>query len=264
MTNVLTTALLSALSFTYQPDVRTAYLSRGRISEDRPIQSNLLRLDVSLGEWGGVGLWHWHYNSLTDRMREKRDCQLTESDWGVFYNYGWEIAEDCTLKSEVMIRWFTFLFYHEPYKGESDHSMLEYYLEQSLENPYLVPLLRIRRCVHENDYSYFRTGARRKFPIGWFDCLEGLTITPAVYVDFGDDNQRRMRYGSKRPDGSEWSSGIMSVVGEIGAAYPINRHFTAYASLQQFAVVDDDARENTHYPYHRDYTIFTVGVKCRF
>ena len=50
MTNILTSALLSALSFTYQPDVRTAYISRGRISEDRPIQSNLLRLDVSLDE----------------------------------------------------------------------------------------------------------------------------------------------------------------------------------------------------------------------
>jgi hypothetical protein len=264
MTNVLTTALLSALSFTYQPDVRTAYLSRGRISEDRPIQSNLLRLDVSLDEWGGVGLWHWHYNSLTDRMREKRDCQLTESDWGVFYNYGWEIAEDWTLKSEVMIRWFTFLFYHEPYKGESDHSMLEYYLEQSLENPYLVPMLRVRRCVHENDYCYFRTGVRRRFPLEQFEVLEGLTITPAFYVDFGDDNQRRLRYGAKRPDGSEWSSGIMSVLGEITLSYPINKHFNAYTSLQQFAIVDDDARENTHHPYHRDYTIFTVGVKCRF
>ena len=52
MTNILTSVLMSALSFTYQPDVRTAYISRGRISEDRPIQSNLLRLDVSLDEWG--------------------------------------------------------------------------------------------------------------------------------------------------------------------------------------------------------------------
>ena len=62
MTNVLTTSINSAMSFTYQGDVRTAYQSRGRISEDRPIQSNLLRLEVSLDEWGGVGLWHWHYN----------------------------------------------------------------------------------------------------------------------------------------------------------------------------------------------------------
>ena len=264
MTNILTSALLSALSFTYQPDVRTAYISRGRISEDRPIQSNLLRLDVSLDEWGGVGLWHWHYNSLTDRMREKRDCQLTEVDWGVFYNYGWEIAEGWTLKSEIMVRWFTFLFYHEPYKGTSDHSMLEYYLEQALENPYATPLLRIRRCVHENDYSYFRVGLRRRFPVGWLDCLEGLTLTPAVYVDFGDDNQRKLRYGSRRPDGGDWSSGVMSAMGELTLSYPINRNFSTYMTLQQFGIIDDDARENTHHPYHRDYTVFTVGLKCKF
>jgi hypothetical protein len=241
--------------------VRTAYISRGRISEDRPIQSNLLRLDVSLREWGGVGLWHWHYNSLTDRMREKRDCQLTEMDWGVFYNYGWEFAEGWTLKSEIMIRWFTFLFYHDPYKGTSDHSMLEYYLEQALENPYATPLLRIRRCVHENDYSYFRVGLRRKFPVGWA-CLEGLTLTPAAYVDFGDDNQRA-RYGD-RPGGGDWSSGVMSVLGEVTASYPCSDTLSVFITLQQMGIVDDDAREATHAPYHRDYTILMIGGRCRF
>ena len=247
-----------------RPIFHAAGYPRIVLSEDRPIQSNLLRLDVSLDEWGGVGLWHWHYNSLTDRMREKRDCQLTEMDWGVFYNYGWEIAEGWTLKSEIMIRWFTFLFYHEPYKGTSDHSMLEYYLEQALENPYATPLLRIRRCVHENDYSYFRVGLRRKFPVDWLDCLEGLTLTPAVYVDMGDDNQRKLRYGSRRPDGGDWSSGVMSAMGELTLSYPINSNFSTYMTLQQFGIIDDDARENTHHPYHRDYTVFTVGLKCKF
>ena len=264
MTNILTSAVLSALSFTFQPDVRTAYISRGRISEDRPIQSNLLRLDASLDELGGVGLWHWHYNSLTDRMRDKRDCQLTESDWGVFYNYPWEIAEDWTLKSEIMIRWFTFLFYHDPYKGESDHSMMEYYLEQALENPYLTPMLRIRRSVHGKEYVYVRTGVKRKYPVDWCGRLEGLALTPAFYVDFGDDNQRRQRYGAVRPGGGDWSAGVMSVMGELGLSYPLGSCFTAYAALQQFGIVDRDARENTHHPYHRDYTVFTLGVKCKF
>lgn len=262
MTNILTAAALSALSFTYQPDVRTAYLSRGRISEDRPIQSNLLRMGVSLGDLGGAGLWHWHFNSLTDRCRDKRDCQFAELDWGVFYNYNLELVEDWELRSEVMMRWFTFLFSHEPYKGESDQSMMEYYLEQSLENPYITPLFRMRRCVHGSKYAYFRVGARKQFSLECMDRLEGLTLTPAFYVDFGDDNQRA-RYGT-RPGGGDWSSGVMSVLGELTVSYPLNEHFSLYAVLQQMGVVDKEAREATHAPYHRDYTIFTVGARCCF
>lgn len=262
MTNLLSTAVLSAFSITYQPDFRTAYWSRGLVSEDRPVQSNLLRLNLSLGDYGNTGLWHWHYNSLTDRMKHKRECQLAECDWGVFYNYDLELAEDWSLKTEVMIRWFTFLFYHEPYKDNSDHSSLEFYLDQQLENPYITPTFRLRRCVHEVDYLYIRAGVKRTFPIDWFDSLEGLSVTPAFYVDFGDENQLA-RYGD-HPAGESWSPDIMSGMLELTVTYPISEHFTTYATLQQFSVLNDDARTITRPPQHRDFTIFTVGLKCQF
>jgi hypothetical protein len=139
---------------------------------------------------------------------------------------------------------------------------MEFYLEQALENPYLTPLLRMRRCVRASDYTYFRVGVRRKFPVEWFDALEGLTVTPAFYVDFGDDNQLA-RYG-ERPGGGDWSSGVMSVLGEINVSYPVNEHFSVFATLQQMGIVNDEAREATHAPYHRDYTVFTIGGRCRF
>ena len=56
----------------------------------------------------------------------------------------------------------------------------------------------------------------------------------------------------------------MSAMGELALSYPINRNFSTYMTLQQFGIIDDDARENTHHPYHRDYTVFTVGLKCKF
>jgi hypothetical protein len=262
MTNCLTAVALSALSFTYQGDVRTSYLSRGRISEDRPIQSNLLRLDVPLDSGGGVGLWHWHYHSLTDRQRHKRARRFAESDWGVFYNRTDELAEGWYLKNEIMLRWFIYPFYHQPYAGESDKSNFEFYLEQALENPVVTPLLRVRRCVRGDAYAYFRLGLRRRLTVDWFDALEGLTLTPAVYVDFGDDNQRA-RYGD-RPGGGDWSSGVMSVLGEVTASYPCSDTLSVFITLQQMGIVDDDAREATHAPYHRDYTILMIGGRCRF
>lgn len=264
MTNIFTAAALSALSFTYQPDVRTAYFSRGRISEDRPIQSNLLRLDYSLDEWGGVGLWHWHYNSLTDRLREKRDCQFTELDWGVLYNHSLKIADGWSLENEFMLRWFTMLFYHEPYKGQSDKSIFEYCYESSLKNPYLMPTVRFRRGLHGQDYLNTRVGLRKPVKTDCFGFVEGLVVTPAVYSDFGNSRMRALRYGETRPDGSKWGSGIMSVYLELTASYPINKHFTVYSTVQQFGIVDCDARDVMHSPNRRDLTVFSVGLKCKF
>lgn len=262
MTNILTAAAVSALSFTYQPDVRTAYFSRGRVSEDRPVQSNLVRLDLSLGEWGGVGLWHWHYNSLTERNRGTRDCQFAELDWGVLCNHSIEIAENWSFDGEFMIRWFTMLFYHDPYKGSSDKSILEYYYDASLKNPYLTPVVRFRRGLHGQDYFYVRPGVRKPLEFDWLP--EGLTVTPAFYVDFGNERMHMLRYGKRRPDGSSWGNGAMAVLGEIAFSYPLNEHFTLFAALQQFGIVNKDAREVTHSPRHRDLTIFSTGIRCKF
>jgi hypothetical protein len=264
VTNVFAAAAFSALSFTFQPDVRTAYISRGHISEDRPIQSNLLRLETQPGDWGAVGLWHWHYNSLTPRLRDKRDRQMTELDWGVLYNYSLRIADGWSLDSEFMTRWFTMLFYHHPYKGKSDHSIFEYYYDASLKNPYLIPTVRFRRGLHGQDYLYSRVGVKKPLQsiCSWLP--EKLTVTPAFYTDFGNENMRQRRYGQYRPGGSMWGAGVMSILGEVGVSYPINRHFSVYATLQQFAIVSHDARDATHSPKHRDYTVFIAGFKCKF
>lgn len=264
MTNIITAAALSALSFTFQPDVRTAYISRGHVSEDRPVQSNLLRLDYSLGEWGGIGLWHWHYNSLTPRLRNKRDRQMTELDWGVLYNYSFKFCDGWSFENEFMPRWFTMLFYHYPYKGKSDHSIFEYCYEASLKNPYLIPTLRLRRGLHSQNYLNTRVGARKPLVqlVSWLP--DDLVFTPAFYVDFGNDDMLRIRYGQRRPDGSRWGAGPMSVIGEVSLSYPLNKHFSVFTTLQQFGIVDHDARDVTHSPKHRDYTVFIAGVKCKF
>lgn len=49
MTNTLVAAGLSLLSGSFSPEVRTAYLSRGKVVDDCPIQANTLRLEAKLG-----------------------------------------------------------------------------------------------------------------------------------------------------------------------------------------------------------------------
>ena len=259
MTNILTSVALSALSLTFQPDIRSAYIARGRVAEDRPIQANMLRLSYSLDDYGYVGLWHWNCNSLTTRYREKRDRQLAEVDYGIFYGYDWKVADKWTLKNEVMLRWFTFPFFHSPYNGVSDHSNFEYYFTQTLQNPYVIPTWHLRKCTRSADYLHICVGLKKPIPV---DFIDGLKITPAVYVDFGDDNQRA-RYG-KHPEGKRWGNGVMSAMAELRADYPISDWCSVFATLQQFRIMDEDGRDATHSPCRRDLTVFSTGLKMTF
>ena len=108
MTPLLMAGALAPLSFFYQPDVRTAYVSRGRVVEDRPIQANYLRCDLDMGDFGTLGLWHWNYSSLTGRRENLHRRAFHEVDGMAAYRYGLEFSEEWRLTTEVTFCWMTF------------------------------------------------------------------------------------------------------------------------------------------------------------
>lgn len=255
MTNLIIATALSALSITYQGDIRSEYIARGKVIEDRPVQSNMLRLKYSLGEYGRVGLWHWDISSLTTIQKAKRDRLLAESQYGIFYGYDYSIADGWTLKNEFMLRWVTFPFYHSPYKGVSDHTNFEYNFFQSLQNPYVIPTWHIRKCTRNANFLYVCAGLMKPIVIN-----EKLKITPAVYMDFGDRDERG-KYGP-HPKGKKWDEGVMSAMAEISADYKITEHFSAFASLQQYRLLGDELRSAA--TSKKDQTVFSVGIKATF
>lgn len=123
---------------------------------------------------------------------------------------GWKASAETAKALDGNPATFTMLFYHDPYKGSSDKSILEYYYDASLKNPYLTPVVRFRRGLHGQDYLYVRPGVRKPLEFNWLP--EGLTVTPAFYVDFGNERMHMLRYGKRRPDGSSWGNGAMAVL----------------------------------------------------
>ena len=74
MYDALSSVALSLLSVSFNAGVRTAYMSRGKVVEDRPVEANELRLAARLGEderFGRVGVYHFDYSSLTDRCEPR-------------------------------------------------------------------------------------------------------------------------------------------------------------------------------------------------
>ena len=256
MTNTLSAVAMSFLSATFNAEVRTAYLSRGKVVEDRPVEANELRLTARLGadeRFGRTGVWHFDYSSLTPRCNPGTTWFMHEFNWGAFYHYNLEVIEDWTLESEIMPYWVLI--------PEVDPSM-EWWVIQSLRNPYLVPSWFMRRGTEGADCTYFKLGLQK--PVDFRDFgVEGLTVTPGVFAELGNSHLMTGRYGL-REDGSAIPTGIQSLIAEIRAIYRINRNFGVYAILQQFDLVNADARRQTHKPNCRDLTIFTIGCKVEF
>ena len=83
MTNTLTAVAASFLSVTFSPEIRTAYLSRGKVVEDRPIQANELRLEAKLGEdqrFGPSAIAQAELSGLDDFHSRYEVYVLTELD----------------------------------------------------------------------------------------------------------------------------------------------------------------------------------------
>ena len=78
---------VSAFSLQLQPDVRSAYLSRGKVIEDRPVASILARGSIDLGEWGSPGVQSWDLSSLGNRRTDVHRRAFNETDLGVFWHY---------------------------------------------------------------------------------------------------------------------------------------------------------------------------------
>ena len=254
---------LKPFSLVVTPDVRTAYITRGKVVEDRPFQSTRIRGDVELGPFGKIGCWNWSRNSLSGHRQNATRRAFTEVDYAVFWHYDLKLAEDWRISSELSRAWITFPGFHgAAQQAKRDATMLEYRSEQALVNPYLTPFWLMRRSVHPTDWMYIRTGVRRRFAL-----TESLALVPCFFTETGNEIFFEQRYGS-RGDGLRYHRGIMSVNGELTLEWRINSHITSFASLQQFDVVSEYVRRavsgRSHPKGRRDLTYGTVGLRLSF
>ncbi len=251
------------LSLRYVPEARTAYISRARVCEDRPVMTQLVRVDGGLGPYGRAGLWHWDVSGLGNRRENLFRRSFHEVDWGFFYRYDWKINDDWTLTSDVMKDWLTFPGARGRLRGRSDATIHEYRLYEALKNPYLTPWCLIRRGTHPNDWTYYRVGAQHGFPLA-----DSLTLTPIFYAELGDERHFRRRYGPN-VSGRSYHSGAQALVAQFELAWKVSDWISFTVSVTQFGLVSEDVRasimENgSRGQRRRDLTVFGVGAVVKF
>lgn len=256
----------------FNPSWRTAYQSRGRVIEDRPMFMTLTRAGFDskdYGNFGKIGFWNWDVSSLSGRRDMVHRRPLNEMDYGVYWTYTWDFGQygdewkGWSLTSDFIKDWITLEGYAHTYrKAKSNASISEWRFGQSLENPYLTPFYLLRRSSHPTEWFYARTGIRRKFAL-----TDTIAFTPEFYAENGNEFLFERRYGAK-PNGGHYHGGLMTLNLILELSWKVSNMATVYANVHQFDVTNDDARERIKarktVSAVRDLTIGTVGIRFRF
>ena len=253
------------ITLTASADIRSAYLSRAKVCEARPMSSQLLSGDIHLYPIhvpGRVGIDFWTISSLTHKMDTiHEDRFFQERDFTLRYGYDWDIAEGWRLASDVMSTWVNLPGYRHDLG--LDYCRHEWRLAQRLDNPWVTPYYLIRRSVHPDDWLYVRIGAQHAFHL-----TDTISLTPNFYAECGNDRHFRQRYGVNDPPWASYNNGVQALNAVLTLSWKVTKWASLFASVQQFDIVDDDARDRTKakktHNSRRDLTVGTVGVVCRF
>lgn len=260
---VLDGVSLPDYSILVQPDVRSAYVTRGKVIEDRPIASVRFRGQLNLGDWGSPGIQSWDVCSLGNRRDDVHRRAFNETDIGFYWHYNYSFSDDWMLSSEVVKYWVILPGYYEPYRSRKTCATInEWRALQSLKNPYITPFYLLRRGVHPNDWMYIRAGVMRSFPLGG-----GFTLTPQWYAENGNERHFERRYGP-RQGGGKYHSGMMSSNFLLELSWKATENLSFYATVHQFNIVSEDARRSVKAHsspcMRRDLTVGIVGCRIKF
>jgi len=240
------------------PEIRSTYLSLGKIVEDRPMQVTSIRLGYDVGTIGRIGIRNWDVSSLTDRRHDVHRHALYHTEIGPTWEYDLVIAEDWRLHNDLTVSW---TFYDGFENTVANKTYWWWQIEQSLNNPYLTPFYRLRRCVNGSDYLYCRIGMRHRFMI-W----GGLYVTPELAIDGGNDRNQNRVFGQKT-NGDSIGAGFYSISPRLEIGWIFNSYLTCYAWVEQYEVMGSARSVNADSGYrcaHNDWTHGGIGLRIAF
>jgi len=253
-------SLLGSFKISVTPEIRSTYVSLGKIVEDRPMQVTDVHVGYDTGLLGVFGVRNWDVSSLTDRRADVHRHALYHTEFGPYWHYDWKMTKALALKTGFTPSWTIYRGF-EVESANDDY--MWYQVDQSLENAWLVPFWRVRRCVIGSDYWYGKLGLRRAFAF-----LGSFYLTPSAFIEGGNARNFKRVFG-KNVNGDDWPTlGVSSISVRLELGWRICSWATLFAYVEQYEVVGSDARDTNADSFylcaHNDWTHGGVGVRCRF
>ena len=240
-------------------DIETAYWARGAIVDKRPYSAQFADLSFDLDPFGRIGGYAWSVSSLSKSGQSAtRRNAYNEVDYGVYYGYGLELAEDWILDTTVAKKWVTLPGYR-PHAN----TISEWNVSQSLKNPYVTPYYLLRRAYNGQHWCYWEVGLIRSWKF-----LDDFTFTATVFGELGDSRHFAAQYGANPHGSGRYSDGLMALNLMLRLDYAVTEWLGVFAFVHQFDVVSSDARAaldaSTTPESRKDLTIGGVGVALNF
>ncbi|MBO5941105.1 MAG: hypothetical protein J6R18_07930 [Kiritimatiellae bacterium] len=255
------TSLISPFFVEATPEVRSSYVSLGKLLEDRPMMVTSARVGCDAGDFGRFGIRNRTVSSLTDRMSDIRRRCMYHSEFGPAWQYKLELSDSWRLNSDLTRSWTIYRGFNDDNRT-SNRTYHWWQIDQSLDNPYLVPFWRLRRTFRGNNYLYFKAGVRRKFPV-W----ENIALVPSVFTE-GGSSKCVERIVGKCPRGEKWNEGFASLTFRLELNWTIYKSLSVFAFAEQYMIVGgEERRVNSMSSYrcaHTDWTHGGFGAKIRF
>ena len=248
------------VSATAQAEVRTAYVSRGRVVADNPFSAQSADVELLFGDWGRCGGYVWSVTAFSRRgQAASRRNAYHEADYNLHYTYDLPLAEAWTLENTVARHWVTLPGYHYDL-----NTIQEWHEGQALRNPYVTPYYLFRHATDPQPWNYWYVGIRRGFGL-----LEDLDFSVNFYGDLGDARHFMLQYGAKPGEpGSQYHGGLQALNLVLRLDWRVASHCTLFAYAWQFGVVSDDARDSlkasSRPESKRDITVAGVGASVYF
>ena len=240
-------------------DIETAYWARGAIVDKKPYSAQFVDLSFNLDSFGRVGGYAWSVSSLSKSGQSAtRRNAYNEVDYGLYYGYALELAEEWTLDTTVAKKWVTLPGYR-PHAN----TISEWNVSQALKNPYVTPYYLLRRAYNGQKWCYWDVGLTRSWKF-----LDGFTFTATAFGEFGDSRHFAAQYGANPHGSGRYSDGLMALNLMLRLDYSVTEWLGVFAFVHQFDVVSSDARDaldrDMSPQSRKDMTILGIGMAVNF
>ena len=257
--SLLAASVLSPFFFEVTPEVRSSYVSLGKLVEDRPMQITSARVGVDAGAFGRFGVRNWDVSSLTDRRADVHRHALYHTEFGPTWQYDIDIVEGWRLKNDLTRSWTMYRGFESEASNRTYHW---YQLDQSLENPYITPYWDTLTLIEPSQWTRLRFGVRRDF-----DLTETLTLSAWADGVWGCKRRFAARYGDEPYHQFLGGAFCTSIVG-LQLSWRFAEGWCVYAKVRQFDTINQQARRaekrKSAYYARRDIAIGTIGVAYEF
>lgn len=233
------------------------FSSSGTLSYTKPVAEQTAWLTANMGSFGYLTTDGWLCSILNGQTDHVHRRAFYCYEGTVRYGYVLRFTDSINLDTNGGLLW-DWLGGYEQHPG----TPLAVLAMQHFRNPLITPYWNLLHRFDDNRYVRIRCGVERAFvPV------KSVTVRPFAEMIWGDAARYRRTYGESPSYRFLNGSFMVGTLGMI-AEWRITENWYLWGRFRQFLTINQEARSLAHkrdtIVHHTDYSIYGIGVGCRF